>query len=139
MLIFLLVKLSFSVKYAEFRFWQNYGQVLFDRSLNNRHAVNGKFQYIDDKDCVYTDRGFYLPDEMSLIRLPKNDYSTKIEQISTPYQVVFWFCYTLGSGRYAYRYSENSFWILYLDDTNNFKISIQKSKILAMISGLNTS
>ena len=91
MLTILLAKLCLSSKYAEFKFWENYGQILFDRSLNNRHAVNGLLQTKDDKDCLYTDRGFYLPDQSSYIRLPMNDYITKFDHISTPYQVVFWF------------------------------------------------
>ena len=76
MLVILLAKLCLSSKYAEYRFWQNYGQILFDRSLNNRHAVNGYLQTKDDKDCLYTDRGFYLSDQSSLIKLPINNYVT---------------------------------------------------------------
>ena len=101
----MLLKLCLSTKYAEFRFGKNYGQVLFDTSLNNRHAINGMSHSPDSRDCLYTDRGFYLPNQSSHIRLPINSYITQIEHISTPYQVVFWFHNTNGPGRYGFRWS----------------------------------
>ena len=118
MLILFLAKLCLSAKYAEFRFWENYGQILFDRSLNNRHARNGMSLSKDDRDCLYTDRGFYLPKNISVIQLPVNDFIQKIEHIPTPYQVVLWFFYAPGSGRLTHRYSPKSFWVFYIENSD---------------------
>ena len=128
MIILVVFQLAISSKFAEFKFWQNYGQVLFDTSLNSRHAINGMSHKSIDRDCLYTDRGFYLSNQKSHIRLPQNTYVPVIEHVSTPYKVVFWFHNTFGSGRYGFRWTPSIYWILDLDTSNHFLLSYKSSQ-----------
>ena len=114
----LLIPSILSKKYLEYLLSQNHGQIIYDFTLNQRHATNGDYVGPDDKDCLGTDRGLLLANKSSELKLPMNILSNKIEIMPLPYQMIFWMNILSGPGTIAFRWSEYSFWNLFLEDTN---------------------
>ena len=77
-------------KWAEYRFWENYGEIFFDTSLNGRHATNGATSSADDYDCIFSDRGLYFHNSQNYIRMPPNDINTQLEYLNDPINIIMW-------------------------------------------------
>ena len=133
MILISLVLLASSEIILEYRLSENYGQIIYDYSLNQRHAINGFNESIDSKDCLSTDRGLYFKDNYSALRFPINTYSNLVEHLSIPYEMIFWMNIQPGSGRIAFRYTINSSWYLYLNN-NILEIAVMKNENYTKIS-----
>ena len=102
-------------KYLEYRLSENYGQIIYDFSLNERYAINGWILEKDPSDCLYTDRGLYLSNNQSHLKFPPNSSDTKF--ISFSYQMIFWINIH-KSGRIAFRFTPKSSWVFYILPSN---------------------
>ena len=118
----MVLKITLSKKYFEYHLWENYGQVFYDFSMNQRHALNGHTISADPSDCLCTDRGLYTHKTDSLFKMPLNSISKKLDHISTPYQVAIWFNMKSSEGKIAYRWSPESAWFLFIDQGQKITI-----------------
>ena len=133
MLLCIIICMVSSKKYAEYQLWKNYGQVFFDFSSNQRHAINGIEDFPESKDCISTDRGLYLQNTSSHFNIPKKIVSGIVEHIPIPYQVVFWFNMESSFGLLAYRNTLTSSWYLnyeLLDISMTYK-NIQMNSLIS--------
>lgn len=64
--LLLFIFISSSQKIVEYKFWKKYGKVIFDYSLQKRHATNGHNLANTNDESVITDRGVFLVDHQSL-------------------------------------------------------------------------
>ena len=89
MISFLIILLySSGQKLIEYKFWKNYGKVIYDYSLNGRHAINGLSLSDNIHDSTFTDRGVYLEYGKSL-SLPPNELAPSFV-LSDPFTILFW-------------------------------------------------
>lgn len=80
-----------SEKILEYNFGKNFGQVFYDYSGNNNHAVNGESSLTVDQDTKPTDRGaFFARDTENCIKLPPNDLVTNGFFISPTFSIIIW-------------------------------------------------
>ncbi|OMJ81592.1 hypothetical protein SteCoe_17901 [Stentor coeruleus] len=78
-------------KIIEYKFGTNFGQIFYDYSGNNRHAVNGNSSLTLDYDTKPTDRGaFFAKDIENRIKLPPNDVATSNFYLGSKFSVVLW-------------------------------------------------
>ncbi|OMJ83265.1 hypothetical protein SteCoe_15853 [Stentor coeruleus] len=91
LLICLEVHISLSGKILEYKFGTNFGQIFYDYSGNNWHAVNGDNSSTSYNDTKPTDRGaFFVKDQQNRITLPPNDYVTSYFNLGSNFSIVMW-------------------------------------------------
>ena len=118
MLILFLLSSVLSNKYLEYRLSKNHGEIIYDFSLNKRHATNGNLVGPDSNDCFATDRGLYFANFSSNLKLPMNNISFEVEYIPLPYQMIFWMNLISGPGTIALRVIGTVFWVLNIQEDN---------------------
>ena len=129
MLIIMLLIIIHATKLVEYRLWKNYGQIIYDYSLNNMHALNG-IEYTPDKfDCKYSDRGFYFDHNKTHIKMPENNYSTKSGNLKLPYTVIIWLNIFKETGRIFYRHMASNYWQMQITESEE-----PDSAVLTIIS-----
>ena len=122
-MIFLILCISaYANKLIEYKLWKNYGQIIPDSSLNNKHAVNGLNSSSDSFDCLYSDRGLYFADGTSALRLPPNNQVQTLDRISTPYTVIMWVNNLKSEGRYFSRWMNQQYLTIKSADPNTIGI-----------------
>ncbi|OMJ81599.1 hypothetical protein SteCoe_17909 [Stentor coeruleus] len=78
-------------KILEYKFGTNFGQIFYDYSGKDMHAINGDYLNPDDYDTKPTDRGaFFSPDSENLITLPPNDIAPTNFILPSSFSIVFW-------------------------------------------------
>ena len=90
LLINFLIQLSISNKIIEYKFYKNFGQIFYDYSNNNRHAVNGVSLSAESNDLKSTDRGVYSDGTSCKITLPPNNISQESFDLPNPFTILFW-------------------------------------------------
>ena len=86
--------LNFKVIYCsiiDYRFYNNIGQVFYDYSGNNLHAINGDSHLTQTNDVTYSDRGLYFSNDRQLVSLPPNTLITTGYTLTPPYSIILWF------------------------------------------------
>lgn len=114
-----------SEKILEYNFGKNFGQVFYDYSGNNNHAVNGESSLTVYKDTKPTDRGaFFARDIENCIKLPPNDLVTNGFFISPTFSIIIW---AMVGNSYDYN-------IFYRhSETFDYVIKIKRSNSLSRI------
>ena len=75
-------------KFVEYKFWKNYGKIIYDYSLNGRHAINGLSLSDTTKASKFTDRGVYM-ETLNTLTLPPNELASSFA-LSDPFTILFW-------------------------------------------------
>ncbi|OMJ66910.1 hypothetical protein SteCoe_36084 [Stentor coeruleus] len=89
--LILLSSSSLCKKILEYKFNNNFGQIFYDYSENNLHAVNGESSLVDIYDTKPTDRGaFFAKDQENRIKLPPNNFTTTNFYISPTFSIILW-------------------------------------------------
>ena len=102
LLLILLTLYSNGQKFLEYKFWKNYGKVIYDYSLNGRHAINGLNLTDTTRDSIFTDRGLYMETQKT-ITLPPNSLASSF-QLSDPVTILFWISMSNQIGQIFVRY-----------------------------------
>ena len=76
---------------VDYRFYNNIGQVFYDYSGNNYHAVNGETHLNQVNDVAYSDRGIYFSNNYQIVNLPPNTLITTGYTLQSPFSVILWF------------------------------------------------
>ena len=76
---------------VDYRFSNNIGQIFYDYSGNNNHAVNGESHLDKLSDISYSDRGIYFSNDKQVVRLPPNTLVTTGITLTSPFSIVLWF------------------------------------------------
>ena len=87
-ILFLLILLSSGQKFVDYRFWKNYGKIIYDYSLNGRHAINGLNLNDYTRDSLFTDRGLFMQSG-KILTLPPNELAASFA-LTLPFTVLFW-------------------------------------------------
>ena len=75
-------------KFLEYKFWKNCGKVIYDYSLNGRHAIYGLSLTDTTRDSTFTDRGLYMEPQKT-VTLPPNSLASSFV-LSDPVTILFW-------------------------------------------------
>ena len=103
MILLLMLSLSSSgQKLLEYKFWKNYGKVIYDYSLNGRHAINGISLSDLSADVTFTDRGLYMENSKT-ITLPPNDLASSFI-LTDSATIMFWISMADQVGQIFVRY-----------------------------------
>lgn len=94
----------------EYKFWKNYGKVVYDYSGNGRHGLNGYSISSNAYEGIFTDRGIYLS-QSALFRIPPNEVNSIGFLLPNKYTIVFWTysLETVGNSRLYCRYRDDMF------------------------------
>ena len=114
--IFTTIQSIQSLKVVEYKLWKNYGQIIYDYSLNKRHGRNGHSIYNLDYDTKFTDRGAYFSD-YSMIGIPPMSINTTGFNLNINSALIFWVNSFDTSGRIYMRWKENNYIWIYRDST----------------------
>ena len=119
MLIILIPLIALATKRVEYRLWKNYGQIIFDYSLNNMSALNGNTIYQDNLDCSYTDREFYFYKNQTHIMMPSHNYSSLLGTLDLSYTVIIWLNVFEETGKIFYRHMSSNYWQIQIMETTD--------------------
>ena len=75
----------------DYRFSNNIGQIFYDYSGNNLHAVNGDSHLNQTNDVAYSDRGIYFSKDIQIVTLPPNTLITTGFTLTSPFSIILWF------------------------------------------------
>lgn len=90
-LVWLIMHYGLCSKIVEYKFENNFGQIFYDFSGNNRYAVNGESSSTTIYDTKPTDRGaFFSKDSENRIKLPPNDIETSNFYLPSTFSIVMW-------------------------------------------------
>ena len=98
-----------------YHFGSSFGQIYRDRMYNsNKVAISGETSSIDSHDIIPTDRGAYIHNYDSGIRLYPNDASNEAILINGSFTLAFWFKPdSFYSGYIFTRYGYDQYLVLY--------------------------
>lgn len=128
---------------AEFHFFENFGDKLYDYSGNVNYCVNGKsIDSFSFKGAIFTDRGAYFEGPNTAIALPSMNITGSYFLFPQVFSIAFWVNLKGYSEYDKEGYDSNNddllLFIRYLDNNNYFYISATKENILKLSVKNNT-
>ena len=126
-IFFLFLIKSQSTTLLQHKFSENFGEIFYDFSDNERVSINGLSSTTKLKNVISTDRGIYFPLGDSTVTMPPNEFSTFSDQ-SSCFSITFW-CLA----------EDYSFFLIYLKSTQSTlylrRYSVNQNLALRLVSG----
>ena len=145
---FLLLRSSFlglvqAEALAEYHFFENFGDRLYDYSGHVDYGLNGKSKNnLSFKGAIFTDRGAYFEGPNTAISLPSKNITGSYFLFPQEFSITFW-VNLKGYSEYDKEGYENIddliLFIRYLEDNNYFYISATKENQLHLYVKNNTN
>ena len=86
-----------------YHFGKTFGQIYQDQLFSStERTVNGMSSSIDCADVIPSDRGIYIKDKYSGVKLAPNDISTTATLVTGSFSMALWFMLVPESNGYAY-------------------------------------